>query len=135
MPTISIFTSVSGGQKVYQITNNYTAGSKAELEEAVPDSSSDLEISFPLDVSAVKAIVIESDQDLTIETNDGSSADNTFELTANQPYIYPNAPSEVGSWVDTEDGAVSTDWTSIFATNASGSDATLKITALLDATP
>lgn len=135
MPTLTIFSSVSGGAQNYQATNAYTGGSQVELAESIPDSSTDLEVSFPLDVSAVKAIAIVADQDITIEINDGSAPDNTIDLEAGVPYIYPQAPSEVGSWVDTSDAAMSTDWTSLFVTNASGADTTLYISAVLDPTP
>lgn len=135
MPILNVITTVSGASYPYQSSAAYTGGAKVELEETIADSSTDLAVGFPLDVSAVKAIAIVADQDITIEINDGSSPDNEIALTAGVPYIYPQAPSEVGSWVDTEDAAMDTDWVTLYVTNASGSDTVLYISAVLDATP
>jgi len=97
------------------------------FEEQVPDSSTDLEVVLAIDVSAVKAIHIQSDQDVTIETNDGTTPDDTIALKANKPYQW--------STNDYHTFVLGTDVTSIFVTNASGATATISIIVLTDPTP
>ena len=104
-----------------------TGSAQQSLQESIADSSTDLEVGFTLDVSAVKSIYIKSDYAITIETNDGSTPDNTLSLAAGVPYVWHE---------NAEDAFVfDTDITSIFVTNASGSAATLQIEVLVDATP
>ena len=104
-----------------------TGGSLVQLEESVADSTTDGEITFTLDVTATKAFYIVSSQVVTIETNNGTTPDNTLTLAAATPYV----------WHDTDEDAflLDTDVTSIFVTNASGSTANIVIVALSDPTP
>lgn len=95
--------------------------------ETVADSTTDGELAFTLDVSACVMFYIVSDQNVTVETNDGSSADNTLSLIANEPYFWHS--SSLDSFL------LDTDVTSIFVTNASGSTATIFAEAIYDATP
>lgn len=95
--------------------------------EAVADSQTDYEINFDLDVSACTMFYLESDQDVTFETNNGSTPDDTISLLANTPYEWhANAYDSFLLTVDV---------TSVFITNASGSEATIYCVALFDATP
>ena len=117
--------SVSGRQIAK--TTSKSGGASSSLSETIPDSSTDLEVAFSLDVSACVSFYMVSDQDLTIETNDGSSPDDTISLTAGVPYIWHS---------DSVDAfQLGTDVTSLFVTNASGSDALLQVEALTDPTP
>ncbi len=106
---------------------NTQAGISIIDGEAVATSETDYEINFDLDVSACKSFYLESDQDVTFETNSGSVPDNTISLKADKPYVWH---------VDAYDSfLLSVDVTSIFITNASGSTATIYCVALYDATP
>lgn len=95
--------------------------------ETVATAQTDSEINFDLDVSAVTAFYLESNQDITFETNDGSTPDDTIALKANEPYIW-HATSY-------DSFLLGTDVTSVFITNASGATATIYCSALYDATP
>lgn len=53
---------------------------------AIAANQTDHEIVLAIDVSQVRAIHIQSDQDCTLETNSGSAADDTIALKANIPY-------------------------------------------------
>lgn len=118
----------SGAGRALSAENSYSATLEKNLDdEVIPAESTDLLINFTLDVDACKSFYILSDQDLTIETNDGASPDNTLELKANKPYIW-NTDS-----YDTFQLTV--DVTKLYATKAAGSDATLNIRALVDPTP
>lgn len=103
-------------------------GAMAVIDEEIPDESTDLELTFTLDVSECSAIVILSDQALTIETNSGSEADDTIPLEADKQV----------DWIEA-DGATrrpfTTDVTSLFITNASGAAARLRIYCPYDPTP
>lgn len=105
-----------------------TGGSESNLSESIPDSSTDLQVTFELDVSQVKALFIMSDQNITIETNNGTTPDDTLNLVANEPVVW-----YTGSLLTNPIGTDIT--TDIFVTNSSGSTATLTIYALTDPTP
>ena len=95
--------------------------------EVIAADASDQEIGFDLDVSAVQAMYILADQDLTIETNDAESPDDTLSLKANKPYIWHTG----GYFTNVFD----TDITSLFVTNGSGTATNLYIRALVDPSP
>lgn len=107
--------------------NTFTGDGQISRSVAVADSETDMLINFAVDVSQIKSIFIVSDQDLTLETNDGSSPDDTLSLLADVPYV----------WHENSDytNLLTTDITALYATNASGSAATLDIEALTDSTP
>jgi hypothetical protein len=114
-----------------QISKRVASTGSAELNvsEAIADSSTDLEVALVIDVSVLKSIVIQSDQDITVETNSGSSPADTFTILANNPLAWnSNGPLP-------NPFASATDVTALFITNASGSTANLEIRALVDATP
>lgn len=113
-----------------QITaaNNYSGGAQASVSESIPDSSTDLQVTFALDVSAIKSIYIKSDQNITLETNNGSTPDDTLTLLAGVPYIW-HTDSYFTNLLTTD---ITTD---IFITNSSGSAALLEIEVVTDPTP
>ncbi|NQT40316.1 MAG: hypothetical protein HQ581_22675 [Planctomycetes bacterium] len=96
--------------------------------ETVADSETDFEINFDLDVSACVSFYLESDQDVTFETNSGAAADDTIALKANEPYVW-HTQSYDSFLLGTDITA------SVFITNASGSTATIYCVALYDVTP
>jgi hypothetical protein len=113
-------------------TNVYTeaAGSESNIEESIPDSSTDLEITWDCDVSEVVNVLFLSDQAITIETNSGSVPDDTIVLAANVPFFWSkNNGMSLTNFLTTDVT------TNIFVTNASGSAATLKIRMTQDPTP
>ncbi len=133
MPQATISNQISGDVTgAYSTSFQVEGGGRVSLVEPIPDGSTDLEVALELDVSQVKCFALRSTQDIVVETNDGSSAANTFTLEANVPYIFPQISGQ--SWTDTEDGAVSTDITAIFVTNSSGSAATLNVDVIYDPT-
>lgn len=108
-------------------TKSYSGSLEVSVSESVDNGQTDDEITVTLDVSATKSFYIVSDQAVTVETNDGSSADNTLSLVAGVPYVWTT---------DSYDSfLLDTDVTSIFVTNASGSTANIELRAIVDATP
>lgn len=106
------------------------AGLEVNVDEAIPESASDLEVAFAADVSQLKSLFLLSDKALTLKTNSDSAPDNTIALAAGVPFVW-NHQNGV-ALRDTEDAAISTDIAKLYAT---GTDAAaLKIRALLDPT-
>jgi len=96
--------------------------------ETVATGETDYELNFDLDVSACKSFYLESNQDVTFETNSGAAADDTIALKADEPYVWHT--NSYDSFL------LSTDITAgVFITNASGSTATIYCVALYDVTP
>ena len=120
---------VVSGSVVVTSQKTYSAESNVTLEVAVPDSTTDKEVVVAIDVSQLVSIVMVSDQDLTIETNDGDTPDDTIALAANVPYVW-NADQY--GYADTK---LTVDVTALYLTNASGAAATFRAEILQDPTP
>lgn len=105
-----------------------SSGSLISVDEPIADSTTNGLIAFTLDVSQLKALFMMSDQDVLLETNDGTSPDDSFALKANEPVIWhANSPLP-------NPFASGTDVTGLYATNASGATAAVQIRALVDPT-
>ena len=117
----------NGGGLNINETKAYTGASQIAVDEAVGIGATDLAISLSLDVSAMTAIVILADQVLTLEWNDTSGTQGSFVTKANIPYIW-NTDSYDACLIDA-------DVTQLYATNASGVAARLRIAAVTDPTP
>lgn len=118
----------SSGGEIITKTEDVSAGQEINIDESIADSSTDLEVTYNLDVSALKSFYMVSDYAITVETNSGSTPTDTFTLVANQPIVW-TANSGLTNPVT---GDITTN---IFVTNSSGNAATLKIRALQDPTP
>lgn len=99
----------------------------AIVNQAVPDSSSDLELSVDLDVSQIVSLILSSDVDLQIETNaDDASGGDTLNIAAGSPYVWTT---------DSLDELLLTqDVTAMFLTTGSVGDGVFNMVALLDPT-
>lgn len=128
MATFQITQILAYLNELIQRVKEYTGTGVALIDgETVANGQTDDEIIVAIDVSAVKAFYLVSDQPVTFETNSGSAADNTISLLAGVPYVWTE---------DSYDSfLLDTDVTSVFITNASGSTATIYLKALMDATP
>ena len=105
---------------------------KKFTEELIPVSSTNLAVAFAFAIAKLKSILLVSDKDLTVKTNSSGSPANTFALQAGVPLMWSAADGVV--FTDTNNAAV-TSVTSLFVTNASGTDIPLlQIRALVDPT-
>lgn len=108
-----------------------TAGRLEHVSEPIADGETDVAVPCLIDVSALKMLLIGSDQDVTLETNNpgGASAapDQTITLKANQPMDWAED--------DPVDCPLTADVSTLYVTNASGSTVNLEVRALQDATP
>jgi len=124
MSTITIVTSVREGSNTLASSSvSKTIESKVVVNETVADAATDYELPIAIDTASLKYLLIEADQVLTIETNDGTSPDDTLTLQAGVPI----------QWYEGATALLSADVTAFFVTNASGSDATLTVVAGHDA--
>jgi len=106
-----------------------TADAESNLDVAVPDSSTDLEVAYELDVSVLKSFYLVSDQDVTIETNDGTTPSDVFTLVAGEPLVWWTGSPLPNPFASEADVAA------LFVTNASGATANLQLRSLQDPTP
>lgn len=108
-------------------SSEQTAGQFVEVNESIPDASTDLEVALELDVTQMKLLLISADGAITIETNSGSTPADTILVDTSNPKI----------WFDGQLGVsnpFTTDVTALFVTNASGAAVQLKLRALVDPT-
>jgi len=108
------------------------ASSTIELEitvgfdQDIAGSTTDLEIALDLPIANMKAFAIYANVAMTVETNDGTTPNDTFTLVANegQGFIQGEGTNPVG-----------TDITSIFVTVPGATAGKLQIVAGYDTTP
>lgn len=117
----------AGGRQIKKTQSITGTGRSGISGESVADAQTDAELGFTLDVSACKAFVINSTKNVTVETNNGSTPDDTLTLVANVPYV----------WHENSEHTflLTTDVTALFVTNASGAAATIDVEAVFDSTP
>jgi hypothetical protein len=115
----------SGARRPFEKT--YTGELEIALQRTVANGQTDFNIAVGIDVSAVQSFFLVSSQAVTIETNNGSTPDDTIVLKAGVPYEW-NTDSYDTFKLDT-------DVTSLKVTNASGASADVELYALIDATP
>jgi hypothetical protein len=121
--TVGVQTSSGGVTK----TKSYSGSSETLVSESFPTATTDGDIVVAIDVSAVKSFYLVSDKAVTVETNDGSSPDDTIVLKADVPYFWNT---------DSYDTFLLTaDVTVLYITNVSGSTASIELRVIQDASP
>lgn len=125
-PILTLTVTKDGDQTSQNVTISGGGGFQ-HVEDTVNAATTDKQINCQIDVSGLKMAYLLSDQDLTLEANDGSSADYTLTLTANKPLVW-----YAGSGIT---NPFTTDTTEFFATNAGGTAASLDIYIDQDPTP
>lgn len=108
-----------------------TSGAEININETIPQSSSDLEIpALTVDVSALKSLYIKANGALTLKTNSSSTPQETIVLVANSPIVWnDDLPTGI------RDAIFSGDVTTLFVTEGGTADVELIIKTLQDATP
>lgn len=129
MPTHTASSGWTDGSRSIISTKDYSAGLATQLDENIADGETDKLVVIAIDVSELKNLYLKSDQDITIETNDGTTPDDTINLKANVPYPF-NA--DLGAYFT---NLLTTDVTAFYVTNASGATARLQGEVLTDPTP
>ncbi len=116
-----------GGREEIRASKTYTGTGWAGFDESIANGQTDKQVVVAIDVSAVKSIVILSDQAVTLETNSGSTPTNTLSLVAGVPYVWNTDSYDTFK--------LTGDVTAVYITNSSGAAARVQLDALLDATP
>jgi hypothetical protein len=107
-----------------------SGGAKASISEAVLVADNPKAVVCPLDVSALKMLMLMADQDVVVETNSASSPANVFTLTAGKAFLWVEG---MGALRDTAGTAVTVDITTLHVNLAA--NANFFVEALLDPTP
>ncbi len=129
--TITRLVTVDGAASVGG-TFQLTAGARADIDEPVAVSTTNLPIAWAFAIAKLKSIIITSDRDLTLKTNSSGAPVNTFVLQAGVPIVWTAAD---GAAFQDTNGTDVANVTSLFATNASADNvANLQIRALVDPT-
>jgi len=124
--TARVTKTVTEGSMSITNSNSYVVETSYKMQEVVPDATTNKQLFFAIDISALKVFSMQSTQDMTVYTNDAGTGtpQETFVLLADQPIIF-----ETGI-----DSAIfAGDVTSIYVTNASGTDGSLNVIAAIDA--
>lgn len=132
MFTASINTSVSGQiGGSYSSASTVEAGLRKSIFEAIPAGVT-TSLVFDLDVSETKALFIRSDVAVTVHTNNALTPVNTFDLLANESYVWPIGGA---SFKDSLGALVTTDIVSLHVVSAGADPGTLRVDAFVDPTP
>ncbi len=128
--THQITRAVNDGSATIQKTESVTAGAALEIDEAIPDSSTNLAVAFAFVKAKLQSFYIVSDKNADVYTNDvsGGSPQDHIVLVANQPKMWTAAdaafiPNPFGGNV-----------TSLYVTTGSVGTAQLQIRAIVDPT-
>lgn len=116
----------SAGGLTLSKTVSQTADAEDNRSVSVPAATTDKLIDFAMTIARLKMIYILADQDMTLETNSGSSPGNTITLKANIPFWWSSTSGESNPFTS--------NITALYATHAGATDGTLEIRALYDST-
>ena len=110
-----------------QSTVSTTGEGIANRDVAVGNGVTDKEVAIAFLAASLQFMLITTDKDLTLETNDGAAADDTFTLKAGVPFFWQKNSGITNPFT--------ADVTKFFFTNAGGTSASVKIRCMFDATP
>ncbi len=113
------------GGAIKGTSHDYNGGGILLFQETIPASSTHLQCSLAIDVSALKSIVIVSDVALTLKFNSSGAPAPLLTLKAGVPYIWNT---------DSYDACLlAVDVTTLYVTSTV--EAVLKISTIYDVTP
>lgn len=67
----------------------FDEGEVVLLDESIPDGDDNL-VALDIDISQLKAVAIYAASDLDLETNDGTTPDDTISLAGGKPFVWSN---------------------------------------------
>lgn len=127
MPTHTYALGITAGGTALAYEVDVTADSETNLDLTVADSVSDQLVTMAIDFSEMVGLFIYSDFAVTVETNDGTTPDDTIAVVAEVPVVWYTDCDHINP--------LTADVTALYITNASGSTANIKIRVLQDSTP
>jgi hypothetical protein len=116
---ITLTQGCTDGSDTFSNSTTHACSTVVKLNETIATGVTDQEHVIGIDISALQVFYMVSDYAVTVQTNDGTTPDDTFTLVADQPVVFETGGTN----------PFSADVTKIYVTNASGSTATLKIIA------
>ena len=123
--TARVTKTITEGSTTITKTNTYTVETSYKLQETVTDGETNTQFLLAIDQSELKAYGMSATQAMTVYTNDAGTGTprETFVLVANEPILFEDG-------IDSD--IFAGDVTSIYVTNASGTDGVLNIVAAID---
>ena len=103
---------------------SFSGDSQLAIQQDIAASTTDQEILAAIDISQAKLVMIKSTQDVTIKTNNSGTPIDTLAVKANVPMVWRNG--------DYNAIFLTADVTAFYVTNATASQATVQILALVD---
>lgn len=123
MATASLTISANSEGQRSSASLSYTVDNVQKLSVEVATGQTDYEIIVGIDISKLKLFMLSADGTCTIQTNDGTTPDDTFALTSTTPVLWKNGDTAV----------LTADVTAIYVTNSSGAAVTVELFAATDA--
>lgn len=117
--THTVSTAWSNGSKSISKTVSLDGDTETNLDVIVPDGTTDQAETVSIDVSELLSVFIVSNVDVTLETNDGTTPDDTIPLKAGIPYLWQSG----GYFTN----LLTADVTAFYFTNASGQQARIQL--------
>lgn len=102
-----------------------TASGEVTIDEDIAANQTNFQINCAIDVSALKSLMIVADEACTVETNNGTTPDDTLTLLADTPLFWYTGCGH--------DNPLTVDVTALYVTNTTACN--LQVYALQDATP
>lgn len=115
-----------GGASISQNVT-LTAEAGQVIDVSVAGSTTDQRVNVAIDVSQLTHIFLLADGALTIQTNDGTTPDDTITLAAGKPLVWYSGCGLTCP--------LTVDVTDLYLTNAGGSAVALQVRIQADATP
>lgn len=124
--THNIVRTYQEGGRTTTNTLTLSGNSESAFSLSVAVASPDTALAASIKYAGLKALMISSDLDLTIETNDGTTPDDTIEVAAGKAYYW--------SADDGSDNPLTADVTALYLTATGTGSANVEIRVLQDAT-
>jgi hypothetical protein len=121
----TLIRNVTAGGNTVNTQKTYSADARVSISDTVANGATDDEAVVVIDSSRVISLFMNSTQNMTVESDSGTSPTNTIELKANVPYIWNTD--------DYNTNIFYTDITNLYRTNVSGSSATFSLEVIYDA--
>lgn len=129
MQSHTVATTLNRSGEVFSSSKTYEADAEIVLDATVAASTTHEQYAISFDKDRLISVVITSDKDVTIKTNNSSTPGNTIEVTAGSAIVFnEDSPSGQNPF-----GAA--DVTTLFITNANTSLATVKLRILWNPIP
>lgn len=128
MATDSLGIAYTGaGSGLLSLTLSKTADAYSGYAGVIADGATDQQVAVACRQAGLQMALLYSDQDVTLKTNSSSVPQETIALTATTPVLF--VKDELGS------NPFAGNVTTMYITNASGSDANVVVRLLYDGTP